>query len=400
VNPQPPSDRLLTPRFLMMCGFTFLVFLSAFQLLPTAPFRILDLGGTKATAGLFLGFLTYASAVTAPVTGTLADRIGKRRILIVSSVAIASLSFVYAVITDYRLMLALVVVHGFFWSGLLAASAAYVTDIVPAARRAEGISWWGLSTVVAVAVAPTIGLWIYDSGGWLLMCLVAAAINVAMAVMASSLPPEPRRPAGTTLAALRGRLVEWRVLALAGTLFLYSFGYGGITSFVALYADRTGVTPRALYFVVFSVAILLTRPFVARLGDRVGYRRVLLPCLLLIATGFGLLALGGGRTIFVISALVFGAGFGSAYPLFAAYVMRRVADDRRGAAFGSILAAFDTGIGTGSIGVGWIVEHHGFEAGYAFAAALAALAIPYFLLADRWLDREVQSAKCKVDAQL
>ncbi len=378
------SDRLFTPRFFMMCGFTFLVFLSAFQLLPAAPFRILALGGTAATAGLFLGFLTYASAVTAPITGTLADRLGKRHILIVSSVAIAVFSAVYAFLEDYRLMLAVVVVHGFFWSGLLAASAAYITDIVPVARRAEGLSYWGLSTVFAVAVAPTIGLWIYGRGGWSVMCVVGVGLNLAMAAMAWLLPAEPVRPAGATLAALRGRLVEWRVLALSGTLFLYSFGYGGITSFVALYADRNGVAPRALYFAVFSVAILVTRPFVGRLGDQVGYRRVLVPCLALIVAGFALLALGGSRPQLIASALVFGTGFGSAYPLFAAYVMRHVADDRRGAAFGSILAAFDTGIGTGSIGVGWLVEHYGFETAFGAAAVLAALSIPYFLLADRW----------------
>src|SRR5262249_28903787 len=67
---QPPSGAeappLFTARFFTMCGFTFTVFLSLFQLLPTAPFRILDLGGSKAIAGLFLGALTYASALSAP----------------------------------------------------------------------------------------------------------------------------------------------------------------------------------------------------------------------------------------------------------------------------------------------------------------------------------------------
>jgi len=47
------AQPLFTARFFMMCGFTFTVFLSLFQLLPTAPFRILDLGGSKAVAGLF-----------------------------------------------------------------------------------------------------------------------------------------------------------------------------------------------------------------------------------------------------------------------------------------------------------------------------------------------------------
>ena len=82
------SERLFTPRFFLMCGFTFTVFLSAFQLLPTAPYRILDLGGTPAIAGLFLGFLTYSSAMSAPLTGALVDRVGPRQVLIVSSLAI------------------------------------------------------------------------------------------------------------------------------------------------------------------------------------------------------------------------------------------------------------------------------------------------------------------------
>ena len=50
------ADRLFTPRFCVMCGFSFTVFLSAFQLLPTAPFHILELGGGTSAAGLFLGF--------------------------------------------------------------------------------------------------------------------------------------------------------------------------------------------------------------------------------------------------------------------------------------------------------------------------------------------------------
>ncbi len=68
------AHALFTPRFFLMCGFSFTVFLSAFMLFPTAPFHILDLGGTNFTAGLFLALLTYGSALSAPFTGALADR--------------------------------------------------------------------------------------------------------------------------------------------------------------------------------------------------------------------------------------------------------------------------------------------------------------------------------------
>src|SRR5258706_15674034 len=109
------SDRLFSPRFFVMCGFTFTVFLSAFQLLPTAPFRIHDLGGSTFASGLFLGFLTYASAFSAPLTGAISDRIGRRRTLVVASGVILLCAIGYALTTSYRVMLALVVVHGVFW---------------------------------------------------------------------------------------------------------------------------------------------------------------------------------------------------------------------------------------------------------------------------------------------
>ena len=367
-----------------MCGFSFTVFLSAFQLLPTAPFHILALGGSTSAAGLFLGFLTYASAFSALVTGTLADRLGPRRILIIASVAITVFSVAYAFIPNYHVILGLVLVHGVFWSGLLTGSAAYMTNILPEARRAEGIAYWGLATIAAIAVAPSIGFWMFHFG-WRALCLEAAALNILMAIIAWTLPAQPIAvaPAGQR----KGRLVEWRILILSFTLFLYSFGYGGITSFTALYADANGVHPKGIYLTTLAVVILVTRPLSGRLGDRFGYRRVFLPCLVLIAVGLSCLVFGGSRFWLVTSAAFFGAGFGTAYPVFAGYVMRHVGPERRGAAFGAILACFDTGIGTGSTGMGWIVEHYGFAAAFGTAAALSVFALPYFLLADRLLPR-------------
>jgi MFS family permease len=373
-------DRLFTPRFFVMCGFSFTVFLSVFQLLPTAPFHIHDLGGSTFASGLFLGFLTYSSALSAPLTGAIADRVGQRRVLIVSSVAITVFSVLYGVLTDYRWMLALVVVHGIFWSGLLSASAAYMTNMLPEHRRAEGIGYWGLSTVAALAVAPTVGFWVYRHGWWWL-CGVSAALNIAMAVIASQLEATPAL-APHPHERRRG-VLEWRVLIMSGTLFLYSFGYGGITSFTALYADANHVTPKAIYLTTLAIVVLLTRPMAGRLGDRLGYRRVFLPCLLLISAGLACLAVGGTRSLMILSAVVFGTGFGTAYPVYVGYVMRDVSAARRGAAFGAILAAFDIGIGTGSTTIGWMIQHYGFRTAFGAAAALSALALPYFLVVDR-----------------
>ena len=58
---------------------------------------------------------------------------------------------------------------------------------------------------------------------------------------------------------------------------------------------------------------------------------------------------------------------------------------RRGAAFGGIISALDTGVGTGSITVGWMIGHYGFRPAFGLAAVLAGLAIPYFLVVDQAL---------------
>ena len=382
----PASDRLFTPRFLAMCGFSFTVFLSAFQLFPTAPFRILDLGGSRATAGLFLGLLTYASAISGPFTGALADHLGRRRALVACSLVVAAMAAGYGLVTDARLMLGIAVVHGVFWSGLLTASAAYVTDIVPTHRRAEGIGYWGLAATLAVSVAPTIGLGLYGLG-WSWSCASVGGLSLVMAAVAWRLPDDRAGGATSRRAgrAGRGRLLEWRVTALAGTLFLYAFGYGGIVSFVALYAEANAISPRGLYFIVFTSTVILTRPFLGRLADRVGHARVLLPMIGAVVAGYALLAAGGAWPWLVASALVFGVGFGAAYPIFVALALHDVAPERRALAFGSILAALDTGIGSGSIVTGAVIERWGYGAAYGTAAALAALAIPYFVAVTRRL---------------
>jgi predicted MFS family arabinose efflux permease len=127
---------------------------------------------------------------------------------------------------------------------------------------------------------------------------------------------------------------------------------------------------------------------------------VFVPCLVLISIGLALLAMGGSRGWMLASAIVFGVGFGTAYPVYVGYVMQHVTAARRGAAFGAILAAFDTGIGTGSTTMGWLIQHYGFASAFGFAAALSALALPYFLSVDRFYssDRVSPSSVAHIEA--
>jgi MFS family permease len=378
-----------------MWSYSFTVFISLFQLLPSAPYRVIELGGSTAEAGLFLGLLTYASAFSAPVTGSIADRVGQRRVLIIVSLILATISASYAFMTSYKVMLAVVVVHGLFWSGLLSASSAYMSATIPPSRRAEGLGLWGLASVSAIAAAPALGFWVYRHG-WITLCVEIVVLNLIMTVIAWRLPHEShgaheiadakhveKSHGGDGKASGLAALVEWRVIVLGVTLGLVAFGYGGLTSFSALFADDLHISPRSAFLSAMAAAMLVGRLTIGRALDRIGHRRVLLPVLVMPAIGLLLLGITYGPIMFVTSGVVFGAGFGLMYPAFAAYVITHVPVARRGAAFGAIIAAFDTGLGTGSTVMGSFIQDYGFRPAYLGAGALAVLAVPYFLVAER-----------------
>ena len=386
-------ERLITTRFCIMFCYTFTVFASVFQLLPTAPYRVLALGGSTAVAGLFHGFLTFSSASTGPLTGVISDRIGHRPVLISVSLVLAVFSVSYAFITDYRVMLGVVIVHGAIWSALLAASGAYMTATIPASRRAEGLSYWGLSTMLATGAAPVIGFLVYRHG-WNTLCFEMAALNLLMAIIAWALPDDrveaqleghgPESWPASISEFVRAH-VEWRVFWLSITTMVISFGYGALTSFSALYADELGVSPRSLFLTSMAIAVIVGRVTIGRALDTIGPRRVLVRALAVPSIGLVVLALANGRLSFALAALIFGAGFGLMQPSFTSYVLAHVPARRRGAAFGAMLAAFDTGIGSGASLFGVAAHTFGFRWAIAGAAFVAAFAMPYFLFAERRL---------------
>jgi len=385
------TDRLFTPRFFVMCSFTFTVFLSLFQLLPTAPYRVIDLGGSTAVSGLFLGLLTYSSALTAPLTGNIGDRLGQRRVLMVVSLLLAGFGVVYAVLESYVAMLVLVALHGAVWSSLLTASGAYMTAGIPASRRAEGLGYWGLASVSALGIGPAIGFWVYQFG-WTVLCVETVLLNLLMAFIAWRLPDDRAETAALRAAESPPgdgvhppRLIETRALLLSLTLGFASFSYGGLTSFSAMFLDHIGVSPRSLVLSVMAVAVVAVRLLLGRRIDVIGHRRTLLPALVVGAVGVALLATASGAVGVGMAALVFGGGFGIMFPAYAAYLMSHVSALRRGAAYGAMVAAFDTGIGTGSTALGWLIDHYGYRPALVFSALLIVLAVPYFLVAEKRL---------------
>ena len=406
--PAAASEALFTWPFFRLCLFAFLAFLAAFQLFPTIPFRLIDLGASRGGAGLFLTVYTWASALSAPFTGALADRFGRRRMLVLAAAAFVLFSILYGVVRPMPLLLAVACLHGFFWSGMMSATGALIADVIPVQRRTEGIGYYGMSATAAVAVAPAIGLAVYHHG-WLVLMIELAVMALALLAMATQVREAaaggsgaahvgqaPRdvaidgsRDSGPASPPPLPRLheaVSWRVVAAASGLFVVALPYGGITSYAALLATERHISPRSLFFTVFALTVLATRVVLPRLADRYGKPvLLLLVSLLLVPPGLALLAIAHSRAALVAAAIVFATGFGNAYPTFMTWVLSRTDPRQRAATFGSVLLAFDTAIGTGSLLVGSLGDRVGLGTAFLVLAGLSALAVPTFLLTRRLL---------------
>lgn len=378
---RPP---LFTGEFLQLWLFGFVTFFSAFQLLPTIPFRIMDLGGSKSEAGLFLALYTFACAFSAPVTGTVADHLGRRRVLISASLLFVVFSLLYGVITNLALLLAVAIAHGTCWSAILSSSAAIMTEVVPQARRTEGLAYWGLTSTAAVAVAPLVGLEVYRFG-WLTLCVEMAVLSVGMALAAAWLTGGRSRSSEPFPNITD--IIDWRVTLTAMSLFVISFSYGGITSYVALLSLERGIEPKSLFFTIFAVTIIITRLLTARLGDRFGAKVLLFPSVAVVPLALLLLAFVESKAALIGAAILYGAGFGGSYPAFMAYILDRTDPGRRGATFGSVLWAFDTGIGSGSLVTGLLIDAKGYAVAFAAGAVVSALSVPIFVLTSKLLER-------------
>jgi len=256
--------------------------------------------------------------------------------------------------------------HGVVWSCVSTGNNTNACDHVVPARFAEGMGYFGVTTTISMATAPALGLFLKDSFGFSYLFLGSATLALAVLVMIFFVDfrPLPDKPPQTLAHSVR-TLLEKSALPASATVLLFIIPYGAITTFVALYAATSGIGSGGLYFATIAISCACMRIVGGRLADRSGERpAVYLGC---ASLGIAMLLLVLFKTIpaFLLSAFVFGIGFGAMPPSMQAFAMRNAKAERRGAASSTYLCAFDMGLGLGGIISGFLVRYFGYTAMFA-----------------------------------
>ncbi|WNC14217.1 MFS transporter [Brevibacillus brevis] len=379
-------ERLWTKTFIQMMAGMLILFTGFYLLLPTFPLFIKELGGSDAHVGLAAGVFTLTAVVFRPFVGGLLDRYGRRPFMLWGMVFFAVSMYLYDWVGSIAVMLALRVLHGASWAFSTTAVSTSVTDIIPTTRRGEGMGWFGMAMTLAMAIGPMLGVWVLQNSSFHGLFLLATALSVAalILVFATKTPFTPK--AG----AKKMGIFEKALWPVTVSLFFLAVAYGGITTFVPLFAASIQINS-GTFFLVYALALTLARPFAGKLSDRLGEANVIVPSLVLTVASLLVLSFANGLFGVIVAALLYGLGFGSAQPALQAANLRLAPPEKRGVATASFMTAFDLGIGAGSIALGWVSQYTGYGVLFTVCAVSVAISALLFLaFAKRKLAQRVE----------
>jgi MFS family permease len=354
-----------------------------YMLIATLPVYVINLGGSKADAGLVSGALFFTALLFRPLVGWLTDAWRRRPLVLIGTSCYGLASVLYLLAGSIPFLLLGRFVHGFGLSSYSTAANAYVGDIAPLIRRAEAMGLFSAAQAVGIIIGPVVGFFLIGRFGFQHLFYFAGGL-VLISFLFSFFTRERRKTGEikhqpwsphTGIVAIESLPVAWVALCIG-------MGFGPLYAFIPIFASPRGLQNPGIYFMVQAIALLISRIYAGRLADRHGRAAIIVPGIILMTIGLALLPLAHGVPYFVISASLCGLGFGTAQPATMALLIDRVRPERRGLATSTYFPGYDAGNFLGAVGMGMVSQHWGFGVMWTLAAACTLLGLAG-LLVDR-----------------
>jgi DHA1 family tetracycline resistance protein-like MFS transporter len=320
-------------------------------IIPVLPRLIVQFQGGSysegsASYGLLLSVFAVMQFIAAPILGSLSDRFGRRKIILLA-LAGSAIDYVIMGLAPSLAWLFIARIISGMTAGALATCNAYIADVTPPEKRAQGFGLVGAAFGFGFAIGPAIGGYLGGISLKLPFFVAAGCVGLnwlyGAFVLPESLPPEHRRPFSWRRANPVGSLLALRrfrgVVDLAWMYFIFAFANTMLQSIWALYTDyRYHWSPSQVgYSLMFIgvMAIIVQGGLVKRIVAKTGERKGLVIGLLISA--FVMAAYGTATQGWMIYGLVLlGAWGGIAGPSAQTLITKHVPPNEQGAVQGSL----------------------------------------------------------------
>lgn len=381
------KERLWNREYLkvMMCNF--LLFFAFYLLAPLLPVYLdAQFDADKDMIGLVLSGYTVATLLVRPFSGFIVDTFDRKTVLTICFF-VFFICFTGYIGASTLLMFAIIrTFHGIPYGASTVANSTVAIDVLPSSRRNEGIGYYGLSNNLAMAIAPSAGIYIYSlTGNFELLFWISSGLSFLGFMMTTRVRlPKRERVAGRPHLSWDHFFLS-RAWLMAVNIGFFGLNWGIMSNYVAIYGqEELGITDgTGIFFAILSGGLVLSRLSGSK-ALREG--RLTSNCrdgVLLSLAGFTLFALSLGEWTYYLSALFIGLGNGRMYPAFLNMFIGVARHDQRGTANSSILISWDLGMGLGILLGGFLAEMMGFGAAFWFAAAMQGAGAALFILFTR-----------------
>lgn len=373
---QTPSETWIRDFFFTWIN-RFSFFLAHHLTRPILPLYLVSFGASSTVIGAVMAVFTItATAMRIPV-GLLIDRIGRKPFLIAGIALFAAGNFGYLWAPSILLMLPFRMLHGVGWSGCTTAVATLAADIAPQKRRGELIGYAAMASSLGGAIGPVAGFALFQRFDFAGVFLGAAALLFVSLILATFVKEPEHAPRNNRRERWIDLLVIPETLLPAVAVAFLSFGHGGILTFLPIHALKIGLENPGLWFGLYALCLLLSRPVAGPLSDRISRRAVIIPGLILNLLGIGILALAASPAWLMAAAVVGGFGTGAAQPALMTVAVDQTSAQRRGQSMAQYQCFYDLGIGLGSLTLGAFLDlvDQNFSLMYAATAVVALIGL-------------------------
>ena len=383
-------ERLWNRNYCKVMAANFTLFFAFYVLTPLLPLYLSEhFGATKDVIGLVLSGYTITALLFRPFSGYVVDSFPRKTVLMISFGAFAIFFAGYLAASTLLLFMIVRTLHGGPFGALTVANSTVAIDVLPSSRRTEGIGYYGLSNNLAMALAPTIGIFIYRYSHsfqllfWLALIVACAGWLVDSTVIIERKEKSEKRKENSPLSWDRFFLI--RGWLLGANMVAFGFSFGVLSNYLAIYGKEVmGITGgTGAYFMLCSVGLILSR---LQGGKALRQGRVT------HNAGEGMVISLIGYTLFILvptwwgyygSALLIGLGNGHMWPAFQNMTINVAHNNQRGTANSTILISWDIGMGLGILVGGVIAEFFGYASAFWTVVFVNASGVVCFFLATK-----------------
>ncbi|MBY7144895.1 MFS transporter [Virgibacillus sp. NKC19-3] len=383
------KSKLWTKDFTIVSVANFFLYLVFYLLLVTmSVYAVEQFRVSESQAGLVTGIFVIGTLIGRLVIGRLITTIGNKKMLYFGLIFFILMSLFYFVDAGITFFLITRLLHGIALGAASTATGTIVAEVIPEHRKGEGIGYYSMSITLATAIGPFIGLYMSSHMDYqviFIFCLALAIISFIISLFAKI--PVVKNPIKTASAPRKKKIklsdfMEPKALPIGLVLIILSVGYASVLSFINFYAiEINQVQAASLFFIVYAVAILISRPFTGRLLDLKGANWVMYPAFILFGAGLLLLSTAQSSISLLVAGVLMGLGYGNMQSTTQAIAVKMAAPHRVGLATSTYYIAMDAGIGFGPYVLGIIIPSTGYSNLYLIMGimVLATTMLYYFL---------------------